>query len=267
MDNNAQAGFFLTLKEASELSGLSLSTLRRAVKAGELITAERENIQHPVKVSRDGVLELVKSKSKAERDQVTEQLSRVKNRGIFGRDYKDSDLSNIPVTSVAELFPSPPEVDLFSDEPQELRVNTSKLEREVREMLEAELAKSRDELKAVRGELDQLKDKAKKDELDLISLGDALSLSEDEVAELLAEREALLKRAERAEGVAEGYRLGVDRTLEAFTDDLAKRLAEGVQVAQPVNNREQVVTYSNSEPVNNREQVRRRTLRERLFGR
>jgi hypothetical protein len=230
VDNNAQADFFLTLKEASKLSGLSLSTLRRAVKAGELITEARANVQYPVKVSRDGVLDLVRSKSNDEMD------------GEFGKYYSP--------------YPARGYTFNFDEEP-----------RESREELEAELAKSRDELEAVRGELDQLKVKAKKDELDLISLGDAHSFAEDEVAELRAERDALLKRAERAEGVAEGYRLGVDRTLEAFTDDLAKRLAEGVQVAQPVNNREQVVTYSNSEPVNNREQVRRRTLRERLFGR
>ena len=197
---------FLTLKEAATVSGLSLSTLRRAVKAGELVTVPRVNTQHPVKVPREAI----------------EAFSR---RSVTSPQDAAQPAQKDELTQLEEL------------------------------------------VSEYRATIEGLTAQASRDALEIVSLGDEVASRDEELEELRAEREELIRRAERAEGVAEGYRLGVDRTLEAFTDDLSKRLAEGVQVVQPLSNLDQVVTFSPAEPVSNSEQVRRLTLKERLSGR
>lgn len=225
MNTEQQPEIFLTLKEASELSGLSLSTLRRAVKAGQLVTADRVNTQQAVRVSLEGVQALVS------RGRQGVQGEQVVSKSV----YRQRDFS----------IASP----LYEQMKQAAREGSFWPGFDDDEGLEAtqdEASRLKDELVLVRAQLDQVT---------------------DEVSRLKSEREALLVRAERAEGVAEGYRLGVDRTLEAFTDDLSRRLAEGVQGVQPLDNSEQVVTYSPAETMNNSEQVRRLTLKERISGR
>jgi excisionase family DNA binding protein len=194
-------GEFLTLKEASALTGLSLSTLRRAIKSGELVTVPRVNTQHPVRVSREAVTALT---------------------GRSRRGIQDDQL----VTNSDQL-----------------------------------------EVERLKAEVERLREKAARDETTILSLGDEVDAWRDDAEALKAARDELLVRVEGAERELRGYREGVKGTLEAFTDDLARRLAEGVQGVQPLDNSDQLVTYSPGETVTNSDKRRRLTLRERLSGR
>ena len=201
MNTEQQPKIFLTLKEASELTGLSLSTLRRAVKAGELVTAPRVNTQQAVRVSREGAEALF-------------------SRGRQG--VQDDQL----VTNFDQL-----------------------------------------EIDRLKAAVEALREKAARDETTILSLGDEVDGWRDDAEALRAERDKLLVRVEGAERELRGYREGVTGTLEAFTDDLARRLAEGVQGVQLLDNSDQLVTYSPGDTVTNSDKRRRLTLKERLSGR